>query len=190
VRGREASKRPRKATGRTSSVGVGESYSEMAAAGRTGLFRGLPGERGQKNNEGVVIRTQTALRPGDQRHPHAGISFRLSTMARAHHNGASLRWPFGCDQILTIRKIASNLIRSWTAHPILLPARSPWLCAVRPAGKPSTSGMCSSFRAQSAAHKRNARSPWSVKLETGTRGCQGIPRERRKVEATTASPAV
>ena len=79
--------------------------------------------------------------PGDQRHPHAGISFRLSTMARAHHSGASLRCSFGCDEILTIRKIASNLVRSWTAHPILLPARSPRLCAVRPAGRPSPSGM-------------------------------------------------
>jgi len=46
------------------------------------------------------------------------------------------------------------------------------------------------FRAQSAARKTNARRPWSVKLESGTRGCKGIPMERRKVEATTASPAV
>jgi len=105
VRGREASKRPRKATGRTSSVGVGESYSEMAAAGRTGLFRGLPGERGQKNNEGVVIRTQTALRPGDQRHPHAGISFRLRPSP--HHRSSLQRcWPQSIAQGKMLAKLS------------------------------------------------------------------------------------
>jgi hypothetical protein len=60
------------------------------------------------------------------------------------------------------------------------PARSPWLCSARPARTPRTGGTRNSFRVQSVARKTNAHPPWSVKLESGTRRCPGVPRECRK----------